>query len=749
MQRRMDAVLIDSAATLNALQQYQILDSEAEASFDDIARLAAQICNTPIAAITFIDHKRQWFKSKIGLEFSDLPLDVGFCPSCVRRREVLVISDTLQDEQWATNSSVVSPPYVRAYVGVPLITPTEAAIGTLCVIDVVPRSFTPEQIKSLEALSKQIVVQLELKRHLRVLAAANAKQQQVEEALRESEKRFRAMANSAPVLLWIADVDALCTFFNQSWLDFTGRTLEQESGNGWTEGIHPADLQQFLETYLSAFHGRQSFQIEHRLRRADGEYRWVLNSGAPRLTPSGNFVGCIGSCTDITDRVRVENERKQAKERLLRQSLSTRLFSEVALKIRQSLDLKEILQTTVTEIQKLLQADRVLIFQSWADGSGKVVQESVVPGYSVVLGQDIVDPCFQQDYRERYEGGRISAIVDIESANIHSCHVALLRRFQVRANLVVPILCRDSLWGLLIAHQCSGARQWSEFETELLQQLANQIGIAISQGQLLEQALRQQQELTRSNAELEQFAYVASHDLQEPLRMVTSYLQLLERRYKNQLDTDADEFINYAVSGAAQMRTLIHDLLRLSRISTQSQPFEQVESEVALKRAIANLQLLIQQSGAVVVYDDLPEVIADVTQLTQVFQNLIGNAIKFRHEEPPKIWISAKKQESKEEPPEPLNHSHSSVPLFHSPAASKWLFSVRDNGIGIESQYCDRIFIIFQRLHSRTQYPGTGIGLAICKKIVERHGGQIWVESKKGQGSTFYFTLLDREGRSP
>jgi light-regulated signal transduction histidine kinase (bacteriophytochrome) len=263
------------------------------------------------------------------------------------------------------------------------------------------------------------------------------------------------------------------------------------------------------------------------------------------------------------------------------------------------------------------------------------------------------------------------------------------------------------------------------------------MGIALSQAQLLEQETHHSQELARSNAELEQFAYIASHDLQEPLRMVISYLQLLEQKYKNQLDARADEFIGYAVDGAQRMQTLINDLLNYSRVSTKGQPFKLVDCNSVLERAIANLQITIQESHAVITSDSLPEVIADTTQLAQLFQNLIANAIKFRREEPPQIHITAIKNtvESNQET------SH----LTH--LENEWLFSVRDNGIGLESQYAEKIFVIFQRLHSRSKYPGTGIGLAICKKIIERHGGRIWIESKPGEGSIFYFTIPEQTGK--
>ena len=239
--------------------------------------------------------------------------------------------------------------------------------------------------------------------------------------------------------------------------------------------------------------------------------------------------------------------------------------------------------------------------------------------------------------------------------------------------------------------------------------------------QKAEDALRKYSlDLARSNAELERFAYVASHDLQEPLRMVSSYTQLLSRRYKGKLDPTADEFIAYAVDGATRMQRLINDLLALSRIGTQAKPSEPVDTDAVLQRVVSDLRQAIEAAGATVVSPQpLPTVLADGIQIGQLFQNLIGNALKFRGPEPTRVDITA-------------------VPVEDG---KYWRFSFQDNGIGIEPQYFERIFVIFQRLHGKEQYPGTGIGLAICKKIIERLGGKLWVESQPGSGANFLFTL--------
>ncbi|MFY9562453.1 MAG: ATP-binding protein [Terriglobales bacterium] len=293
-----------------------------------------------------------------------------------------------------------------------------------------------------------------------------------------------------------------------------------------------------------------------------------------------------------------------------------------------------------------------------------------------------------------------------------------------RAGLDVPLILVTGALGEVTAVDCIKQGATDYVLKGALTRLPVAIGRALHEKRLREQRKRGEEdlavkvdELARSNRDLEQFAYVASHDLQEPLRMVAAYTQLLAERYRGKLDENADKYIGYAVEGATRMQALIRDLLEFSRVGRNGTGGKHSDCNAALERALLNLKAAIDESGAAVNHDPLPAVAAESTLLIQLFQNLIGNAIKFRGKEAPVIRISAERQ------------------------GARWQFAVADNGIGIAPEHKDVIFVIFQRLHARDEYSGNGVGLAICKKIVEHHGGRIWVESEPGHGCTFQFTL--------
>ena len=364
---------------------------------------------------------------------------------------------------------------------------------------------------------------------------------------------------------------------------------------------------------------------------------------------------------------------------------------------------EEELRENEERLQALMDASPVCI--SWSDLEGNI--EYVNRKFRELFGYTIEDiPTVAVWRRLAYPDPAYRETVPLL--------YAILREAQKQGKEVLltelTITCKD------------GSTRYVE---QMGSHVANRIMVIykdITERKRYEESLKEKtEELARSNRDLEQFAYVASHDLQEPLRMVTNYVQLLARRYKGKLDPDADDFINFAVDGAIRMWRLINDLLTYSRVGTQNKGLKSTDCETVLKHSLDNLKIAIEENEAVITHDSLPTVMGDHLQLGQLFQNLIGNAIKFRGKESPRIHISASRN------------------------GREWTFSVRDNGIGIAPEYVERIFVIFQRLHNREEYPGTGIGLAVCKRIVERHGGRIWAESEKGKGTTFYFTLPREE----
>ncbi|MBD1909740.1 GAF domain-containing protein [Leptolyngbya sp. FACHB-8] len=1038
---------VNEAQRLAALQSYNILDTEAEVAFDDATKLAALICGTPISMVSLVDEHRQWFKSRFGLTVAETTRDLAFCAHAILHSDILVVPDALEDERFADNPLTRAEPTVRAYAGAPLINPEGYALGTLCIIDHVPRQFTTEQLDALAAIARQVVTQLELRRKLNTLTQVMQERQQTEAeyqalfenaveglyqttqagcylkanpmlaniygyssaeelmasitdvnhlyinpsrrrtfvrlieskgqvsgfesqvyrkdgemiwtsenarlvcdaaghivgyegsvtdisdrkrteqrlraqyaitriltnattletgatkilqalcgslgwamgelwqvdphtdvmhcasvwhrhqsqvqefalktrqmtfakgqglpgdvwrtgtpiytrditqekrcprariaaiaglhgglgfpivykgtvlgvvfffsdqvsppdqdllhmltaigsqigqfmqrkqaelALQESEHRFRTLSGCAPVGIFLTDAQGSCTYVNDRWCQVTQRTFQQALGDGWSKVVHPDDQERVLAAWMATTQRGDEFALELRFLRADNSVAWAFGQATPLFDSDHAVTGFIGTISDITERKRVEAE-------LHHQNYQISLLNAITQRIRQSLNLSEILNTTVAEVRQFLQADRVIIYRFEPGWGGTVMVESVTPGWVSTLGVTIQDTCFQEGGWKTYYQGRTQSIEDVDQAPITECYRALLARFQVRANLVVPIIqaretasAQSPLWGLLIAHQCAHSRQWQTHDVELLRQLADQVGIALVHAQLLEQESQQRECLALQNTALAQakqtaekanqakssFLAAMSHEIRTPMNAVIGMTGLL---LDMELTDQQRDYIEIIRTSGDALLTILNDILDFSKIESGKLELEQhpFSLTTCIEEALDLLATKAAEKGLELAYLVAPDVprrlLGDVTRLRQILVNLLNNAIKFTDHGEVIVSVNA----------------HPIQPLLQNTAYTKYIspsykiqFAIKDTGIGIPADKVERLFQSFSQVDASTtrQYGGTGLGLAICKRLSELMKGDIWVESQPGVGSTFHFTIVTSLATEP
>ncbi|MBD2301158.1 response regulator [Nostoc sp. FACHB-190] len=567
---------------------------------------------------------------------------------------------------------------------------------------------------------------------------------QSENALKLSEERLTLALDAVEEGLWDWNLATGEVYRSSRWYTMLGyHPDELEDNIKIANGlIHPEDRFLMRQRLIAHLKGHTPFyEAEARFLTKSGKWKWILDRGKlVNRDFQGKFLRMVGTHLDITERKKAEEELQQQYQRAL-------LLKQITEEIRQSLQLEKILQTTVTEVQRILQADRVLIFQMNPDGSGKVVQEAVISGWSATLDQDIYDPCFYK-YLDLYRQGRISVISNIEQAALQPCHVTFLQRFQVKANLVVPILVREDLWGLLIAHQCAHPRQWTELELDLLKHLADQMGIALTQAQLLAQETHQANLLAQQNKELSvakqaaeaanlaksNFLATMSHEIRTPMNAIIGMTGLL---LDTPLKPEQIDYVETIRNSGDALLTIINDILDFSKIESgnlelEEQPFD---LQVCVEEALDLLAPQAALKGIELMYQFQPHtptlIIGDITRLRQILWNLVSNAVKFTTVGEVVITITVQQQVHQ---PETTIGDH----VYY-----EFLFAVSDTGIGIASDRLDRLFKPFSQIDAsmNRRYGGTGLGLAISKRLSEIMGGRMWVESEIGQGSTFNFTL--------
>ena len=789
---------------LAALDRYKILDTLPEQVYDDLTQLAADICGTPIALISLVDRDRQWFKSRVGLDATETPRDISFCGHAVAANATLNVPDALQDPRFADNPLVTKAPNIRFYAGVPLMTHDRYALGTLCAIDSQPHYLTEAQIRQLEALSRLVVNQLELRLN----------RKSTESQLDEVLSLKQAILDSAGFAIIATDLEGTIQSFNVAAERMLGYDESEMVGKTSPAIFHDfneitsqakylsqelnTDIPVGFEVFTAKAKLGQVYERDWTYLRKDGSKFPVMLTITAIRTESGEITGYMGIAKDITSQKQAEKEVKDITSALDQTAIVAITdvqgtitfvndkFCEISKYSREDL---------IGQNHRLLSSGhhpRSFFVEMWRtiasghtwraeiknrakDGTFYWVDTTIVPFLNegskpyqyLAIRKDITDRKasdielqklsliasktdnvaivtnaqgeieWVNDSFHKLTGYTLAEVLGKKPGDI----LQGAKTSQETVNLIREALAKyEPFSGEILNYRKDGSAYWLSLninpvfdeDSKLIHFIA--IESEITTRKEIEIKLRQEVEgamkklsvindrLEVSNRELLDFAYVSSHDLQEPLRKIQAFGDRLKSTCQDSLNEKGLDYLERMLNAANRAQILINDLLTFSRVTTKAQPFQAIELSEVLEGVLSDLEVSIEKSGVILEIDPLPVVDADALQMRQILQNLIGNALKFiRGGVTPLVQVRSR---------------------VYFEAGKDWCeIRIIDNGIGFEQQYAERIFQIFQRLHGRKNFEGTGIGLAICRKIAERHNGTLTALGELDRGATFIFTL--------